>query len=290
MNNFLFSPTPTRPMLRWHGGKWRMATWIMQHMPRHRVYVEPFAGAASVLLQKPRVYAEYLNDLDSDLVNLFRVLRDQEQSRRLIYLLELTPFARAEFIAAYESSDDPVERARRLCVRAFMGFGSASGNPQYKTGFRCKSFRSNTGPATDWRNYPAALSAVIDRLRGVTIESRPALEMIAALDTPQTLFYVDPPYPQSTRVSFGAYRHEMTDEQHAELATGLMNCQGYVLISGYRCDLYDYLFAGWAKVEKQSMSDKGWRTECLWVSPRTSEALSAQIRNTCQRLLLEVNA
>lgn len=280
---------PRRPMLRWHGGKWRMAAWIMQHMPKHRVYVEPFAGAASVLLQKPRVHAEYLNDLDGDLVNLFQVLRDDLQSRRLIHLLTLTPFARAEFTDSYNPTDDPVERARRLCVRSFMGFGSASGNSQYKTGFRCKSFRSNTGPATDWRNYPIALTAIIDRLRGVTIESRPALKMVAALDTLDTLFYVDPPYPASTRANFGAYRHEMTDEQHEEMAVGLKDCTGYVLLSGYRCDLYDHLFAGWARTEKRSMSDKGWRTECLWLSPRASAALQYQSRGV-QQSLLEVGA
>lgn len=281
-----FPSSPYRPLIRWHGGKWRMARWIMAHFPQHRVYVEPFCGAASVLLQKTRVYAEYLNDLNDDLANLFRVLRDDQRARELIHLLELTPFARTEFEAAYLTGADPVEQARRLLVRSFFGFGSASGNPEYKTGFRCRSFRSNTGPATDWRNYPDALRAAIDRLRGVTIENRPALEVVSTLDTEETLFYVDPPYPASTRTNFGAYRHEMTDADHAALAVGLQACSGYVLISGYRCDLYDSLYAAWERKEKQTMSDKGWRTECLWLSPRTSAALQAR----GQGKLLEVGA
>lgn len=268
---------PQRPVLRWHGGKFRMAPWIRQFFPEHRIYVEPFCGAASVLLQKPRAWSEYLNDLDGELVNLFRVLQDEDAASRLIHLLRVTPFARQEFELAYGPAGDPVERARRLCILSFMGFSSGSATGR-KTGFRSRSFRSNTGPAMDWRNYPENLWDVVDRLRGVTVESRPGLQVIASLDTPESLFYVDPPYPASTRTNFGAYRHEMSDAEHEELAAGLQACAGYVVISGYRCPLYDRLYDGWKRVEKRSMSDHGWRTECLWLSSRTARALDEKER------------
>ena len=264
---------PTRPVLRWHGGKFRLAPWIHAHFPSHRIYVEPFCGAASVLLQKTRSWGEYLNDLDGEIINLFRVLQDEKRAVELIRRLTLTPFAREEFEMAFNLANDPVQRACRLCIRSFMGFSSGAATGR-KTGFRSRSFRSNTGPAMDWRNYPDALWAIVDRLRGVTIESRPGLQVIKSLDTPETLFYVDPPYPASTRTNFGTYRHEMTDEEHEELAAGLQECSGYVVISGYRCDLYDSLYSGWARSEKRCMSDHGWRTECVWLSPRTAMDLS----------------
>jgi DNA adenine methylase len=261
-----------RPVLRWHGGKFRLAPWIRSFFPKHRIYVEPFCGAASVLMTKPRAWGEYINDLDGEIVNLFRVLQDDTRSRELVRLLTLTPFAKAEYELAREVTDDPIERARRLCILSFMGFssGAATGD---KTGFRSKSFRSNVGPGQDWMNYPEKLWAVIDRLRGVTIENRPALEIIPSLDTPGTLFYVDPPYPASTRKNFGAYRHELTDEDHEALAECLRACSGYVLISGYRCDLYDRLYDGWIRMEKKTMCDHGYRQESLWLSPRTADVV-----------------
>lgn len=241
--------------------------------------MEPFCGAASVLLQKPRAWGEYLNDLDGEIINLFRVLQDESSATELIRLLTLTPFSRQEFELAYGQAETPVERARRLCIRSFMGFSSGSATGR-KTGFRSRSFRSNTGPAMDWRNYPDSLWAIVDRLRGVTIESRPGLQVIKSLDTPETLFYVDPPYPASTRTTFGTYRHEMTDAEHEELAAVLQECSGYVVISGYRCDLYDSLYSSWARSEKRSMSDHGWRTECVWLSPRTAMAMPSSPRQS----------
>jgi hypothetical protein len=151
---------PTRPVLRYHGGKWRLAPWIISHFPAHRVYVEPFGGAASVLMRKPRAYAEVYNDLDGELVALFRVLRDETQAAALVRAVSLTPFAREEFAASYEPSGDPVEQARRTVIRAFMGFGS---NAHVRaTGFRANSNRSGTTPARDWANYPDALVAIIE--------------------------------------------------------------------------------------------------------------------------------
>ncbi len=193
---------PSRPVLRWHGGKWKIAHWIIKYFPPHRVYVEAFGGAASVLLQKPRVYGEVYNDLDDWVVTLFRVLRDPIQARRLIDLLKLTPFARTEFEETGrildECDGDAIERSRWLIVRSFMGFGSNAHNGR-PTGFRSNSNRNGTLPAHDWANYPEAMQAVVDRLRGVVIERRDALEVMIQHDSNQTLHYVDPPYLAETR-------------------------------------------------------------------------------------------
>ncbi len=268
---------PSRPVLRWHGGKWRLAPWIIQHFPRHRVYVEPFGGAASVLLRKRRSHAEVYNDLDGELVSLFRILRDQAAAAELVRRLELTPFARDEFLAAYEPALDEIEAARRMIVRSFMGFGSnatvTTGEGRSQTGFRANSTRSGTTPATDWRNLPDGFRAAIDRLRGVTIESRPAVDVMRAHDGPETLHYVDPPYLHSTR-SHGneycikhLYRHEMDDADHEALLEVLKKLQGAVVLSGYPSALYDASLAGWRRVEREAMADGARpRVEVLWMN------------------------
>ncbi|MBG7380625.1 DNA adenine methylase, partial [Pseudomonas aeruginosa] len=179
-----------RPILRYHGGKWKLAPWIIQHLPPHHTYVEPFGGAASVLLRKARSYAEIYNDLDGDVVNLFRVARDHGEKLR--QALTLTPFARDEFEASYVETTDPLERARRLVIRSLQGFGTAAASGE-RTGFRSTSTRSGTGPALDWRNYPDTLTAITERLQGVVIENRDALALMEYHDRPNTLHYVDPP-------------------------------------------------------------------------------------------------
>lgn len=171
--------TVTRPALRYHGAKFRIAPWVLRHFPAHACYVEPFGGAAGVLLQKARSYAEVYNDLDGDIVNFFRVLRDLKQRAALQELLALTPYARAEFDLAWQPTDDAVERARRLCVRAQMGFGSA-GATKGVMGFRIDTKRACSTAQHLWMGYPDALSAVGARFTGVLIENRPALEVMAA--------------------------------------------------------------------------------------------------------------
>ena len=255
----------TRPALRYHGGKWRLAPWIIEHFPPHRVYTEPFGGAASVLLRKPRSYSEVYNDLDGETVNLFRALRS-ERAEELVDALRLTPYARAEFEAAYEPSADPVERARRAVIRSYMGFSTAGMHRPSMTGFRANSNRSHTTPAHDWRNYPDALAAIIDRLRGVVIEQRPALDVLRQHDGPDTLHYVDPPYLHETRSQNDAYDHEMTAEQHAELLDVLDGLEGDVILSGYPNDLYAGRLRHWRCERKEALADGAQpRVECLWI-------------------------
>lgn len=268
--------TITRPALRYHGGKFRLAPWILQAFPAHRVYVEPFGGGASVLLKKGRCHAEVYNDLDGEVVNLFRQLRDN--SAELLRRLTVTPFAREEFAAAYEPSDDCIEQARRTLIRSFMGFGSAGASGQ-PTGFRANSNRSGTTPAHDWVNLPEALHAVVERLSGVVIENRDAMACMLAHDAPTTLHYVDPPYVHETRnvrSRAPAYRHELTDEQHRDLAAGLRHLTGMVVLSGYPCDLYDIeLFRDWERFERAAHADGARdRTEVVWLNPACSAELA----------------
>lgn len=274
---------PTRPALRYHGGKWKLAPWIISHFPVHHVYVEPFGGAGSVLLRKPRSYAEVYNDINDDLVCLFRVLRDTVLSARLIEQLRLTPFARVEFEAAYSPSEDPVERARRMLVRAYMGFGSASAIRINRTGFRAKNNRSYTTPAHDWAYYPDTLRAVVERMQGVVIEHRDALACMRQHDAPTTLHYVDPPYVHDTRSSHctrakAVYSHEMSDADHVVLADGLKQLTGMVVVSGYRCELYDTIFSEWERHDKQALADGARpRIESLWLNPSASTAKSQRM-------------
>ncbi|MEN4919423.1 DNA adenine methylase [Achromobacter spanius] len=273
--------TPKRPLIRYHGGKWRLAPWIIQHLPPHRCYVEPFGGAAGVLLQKERAYAEVYNDLDGDIVNLFRVLRDPEGGARLIDLVKLTPYARDEFDDAYESHPDPVERARRTIVRASMGFGSA-GATKGTTGFRIDTRRRYGTAQQLWAEYPATLGPVIQRLTGVMIENRPALDVIRQHDAPDTLFFVDPPYLHETRYAGAAhgryYAHEMNNADHGELLEGLRQVRGMVALCGYPSLLYDDALMGWAKTTTNARisAARGTavRTECLWLNPACVDALN----------------
>ncbi|MDP3328754.1 MAG: DNA adenine methylase [Parvibaculum sp.] len=277
---------PPRPVLRWHGGKWILAPWIIAHFPPHRIYVEPFGGAASVLMRKPRSYAEIYNDLDSDVVGLFQVLRNPDLSARLIAGLRLTPFARLEFENAYEVVDDPVESARQLCIRSFMGFGSDGFNRDVRTGFRAQSNRSGTTPAHDWCNYPESLLEVVKRLRGVVVENKDAIEVMRAHDCPTTLHYVDPPYMPETRSEksrrtgekYHAYRHEMTSADHVALLEFLGGVDGMVVLSGYPNDMYESMLEGWVRVERAALADGARkRVEVLWINPAAAAFLNRDL-------------
>lgn len=257
----------SRPAMRYLGGKWQLAPWIIGNFPIHKTYVEPFGGAASVLLQKPRVHAEIYNDLDGEIVNLFRVLRTPTDGRELVRQVQLTPFSRHDYELAFQPAGDPIEQARRTLVKAGMGFGSNSIHK--RTGFRSGFTRNGQVPAGDWAGMPAALLQIVDRLRGVIIEERPAAHVVAQYDTADTLFYVDPPYPHSTRGDDSRYRYEMTDEEHGELSSVLHGVRGMVIVSGYACELYDReLYADWQRVECNTHADGGRdRIEVLWIKP-----------------------
>lgn len=257
----------TRPALRYFGSKFRLAPWIISHFPDHRRYTESFCGSAACLLRKPRAYAEILNDLDGEIVNLFRVLRNASQARELIRQVHLTPYSRQEFDESYIFSGDPIEQARRTLFRAMAGYGSNA--VQRNTGFRGNVTRAGTTPVHDWQSLPKVLETILERLRGVIIENRPATQVLVTYDSPDTLHYVDPPYPHGTRCESGRYRHELSDDDHRELADVLHGLQGHVILSGYACDLYDReLYPDWQRVTRSAHADGARdRTEVLWISP-----------------------
>jgi DNA adenine methylase len=262
-------PKVKRPILRYHGGKWRIAPWIISHIPAHKIYVELFGGGGSVLLRKPRSYSELYNDLDGEIVNLFRTARDRGDDLR--EKLALTPYSREEFILAYQPADDPLERALRTIIRSYMGFGSAAATQSTKgnkplTGFRSNANRSGTTPAHDWAHYPNALAGIIEQIQGVVLENRNALDIIKIHDTEKTVFYADPPYLPSVRDYGTDYKYEMTEEEHIRLAEQLNQVKGMVLVSGYHSGLYDELYKGWVRREKNIYADGALpRTEVLWM-------------------------
>ncbi|OCG72951.1 DNA adenine methylase [Gilliamella sp. Occ4-3] len=258
------------PAIRYHGGKWRLAPWIISFFKEHRCYVEPFGGAAGVLLRKPRSYAEVYNDLDGEIVNLFRVLQNEEQCKRLQELCILTPYHREEFLLAYEPALDPIEMARRTVVRACMGFGSAGATKQ-TMGFRIDSKREYSLASHLWTRFPANIACVGERFAGVIIENRPAIQVMQHHDEKNTLHYVDPPYLHSTRkMGNRAYSFEMSDQDHIELLTAVKQLKGMVVISGYNSELYNDMLKDWSKHTKQAQVSAyrgtGIRTECIWIN------------------------
>ncbi len=271
----------SRPIVRYHGGKWKLAPWIISNLPPHRTYVEPFGGGGSVLLRKPRSYAEVYNDLDGEIVNVFRMMRDRGSDLR--EAIRLTPFSRAEFAASYVASDDPLEQARRTILRSFQGFGSAAACGELSS-FRANSNRSGTTPAHDWANYADAVEEIVARLRGVVIEQRDAMAVMLHQDSEETLHYVDPPYVHSTRstkvnhdLKRKSYKHEMDDQQHVALADGLRKLKGAVVLSGYPCDLYNDLYQDWLRIDRAAHADGARdRVECLWLNKSAMAGQSQQ--------------
>lgn len=261
------------PLFRYHGGKFRLASWIISHFPHHDTYVEAFGGAASVLLEKKPSRIEVYNDIDDEIVNFFRILRCPIKSKQLKTLIENTPYSRSEFLSAKTPCIDEIERARRLVVKAQMGFGS-TGSTKSSTGFRSDTARGCTDLITIWNRQGSLIEEAAARFKKVMIEKRDALQVIRDHDRPETLFFLDPPYLHECRKLGGdAYTYEMTNEQHEELIDLLRNVQGKVILCGYDNDLYDQL--GWKKVNK-SVSASGQngsvgRQEILWINPQAEK-------------------
>jgi DNA adenine methylase len=264
-----------RPPLRYHGGKWRLAEWIIAQFPPHVCYVEPFAGGASVLLQKTPARFEVMNDLNDDVITFFDMLRARPDD--LIRAIRLTPYGREELRRARKAkpTSDPIEKARRFYVRCWQSYGSGVGKSS--TGWRYQIGAGDNTRASaigSWNNTEH-LMAVAERLKWVQIEHDDALKVIERFDSSETLFYLDPPYVHSTRYhnsSDKGYSHEMTDDDHRELAALASKLQGMVIVSGYPSALYDELFTGWTCMSKGSLDVNGkTQTECLWLSPRTVE-------------------
>lgn len=268
-----------RPALRYHGGKFLLSGWIAAHMPPHRTYLEPFGGAASVLLRKPPSYAEVVTDIDLRIHEYFTVLRDPESYAALKRALAFTPFHEHEFNLIRDGAlptDTPVERARQLCVLSFMAHASDSLMPLGNPAFRSSVTREGSTPARDWSRLPDQMDAIHERLRSVTWLSVDAFDAIAKYEADDTLIYADPPYLRSTRSQkvkngqfYHSYRHEFDrEEQHADLLRRLLTSPAMVMVSGYRCPLYDEMLLGWTRYDRVMQLDgQAKKTESLYLNP-----------------------
>jgi DNA adenine methylase len=256
----------------WYGGKYNHLDWLLPLLPTAHHYCEPFGGSAAVLLNRAPAPVETYNDIDGEVVNFFRVLRDAPEE--LTRLIALTPFSREEFhraVVGKAHDAGALERARRFYVRARQ---ARTGLAQTATLGRWANCKNTTragmsGAVSRWLGGAAALPEIAQRLLRVQIENRPAVDLIRLYDDAGSLFYCDPPYAHETRGDRKAYGFEMDEEQHLALAAALKRAKGKVAVSGYRGALMDRLYRGWRRHEalpKQCHSIKKPRQECLWMN------------------------
>lgn len=256
----------------WYGGKFSHLDWLLPLLPKTVHYCEPFGGSAAVLLNREPAPIETYNDIDSEIVNFFRVLRERKEE--LIEAIGLTPFSREEFERAIAPSSQKLsdlERARRFFIRARQVRTGLAQTASAGRWANCllTSRAGMAGAVSRWLGSVEGLSEIVQRLLRVQIENAPAIEVIKRYDSEVTLFYCDPPYPHSSRGDSRAYGYEMTDEEHRELAHVLHAVKGKVALSGYHCDLLDNLYSDWRYIEaepKNCHSIKKPRTEVLWIN------------------------
>ena len=253
------------PIMKYTGSKHSLAPWICSYFPEHARYVEPFCGSAAVFFQKKPATHEVLNDLNGAIVNLFRVIR--ERGDELASLIEMTPWSEQEYAMAEKgyTDGDELEQARRFLIRSWQAHG---GTMSQVSGWKHNGLKGNVYPSRLWTKLPDRLLSVVDRLRSAEIRNRPALEIIGYYDDPETLLYVDPPYPLSPR-SRKYYLHEMTDGEHVELLEMLDKFSGAAVLSGYSCPLYDERLTSWQKATMPTSGEHGKKhVEVLWFNSK----------------------
>lgn len=261
-----------RIVFGWYGGKFNHLDWLLPLLPACHHYCEPFGGSAAVLLNRDPAPVETYNDIDGDVVNFFRVLRDHYEE--LARAIALTPFSREEFyLAIYgdEHNISDLERARRFFVRARQARTGLAQTATLGRWANCKqtSRAGMSGVVSRWLGSIEGLAEIAERLLRVQIENRPAIDVIQLYDDPDTLFYCDPPYVHASRGDNNAYSFEMDEQAHRELARVLRQCRGKVAISGYRCELMDELYRDWRRYDaplKQCHSVKQIRQESVWMN------------------------
>ena len=266
----------------WYGGKFSHLDWLLPLLPKSPCYCEPFAGSGAVLLNREPSLVETYNDLDGEVVNFFKVLRNEKE--KLIEAIGLTPFSREEFALACELRPElsAFERARRFYIRARQVRCGLAQTASLGRWANCKntSRRGMSGVISRWLGGAKALADIAERLIRVQIENRPAIEIIKLYDSPQTLFYCDPPYIHETRGDAKAYSNEMNDQDHEELAQVLNSAQGLVAVSNYNCDFMNSLYPSkkWLKItgpKKTIHSTKDKRAESLWTNYDPSKIMKA---------------
>jgi DNA adenine methylase len=262
----------------WYGGKFSHLDWLLPLLPKCHHYCEPFAGSGAVILNRDPSPVETYNDIDGDVVTFFRMLRDHHEE--LIRSISLTPFSREEYNLAIngpEKDINDVERARRFYIRARQTRTGLAQTASLGRWANCKntSRAGMSGVVSRWLGGVEALDEIAQRLLRVQIENRPAIDVIRLYDSPDTLFYCDPPYLHATRGDSKAYSFEMDENQHRELARALEQCRAKVAVSGYDHPVMKELFPSsrWMKTiatEKTNHATKGIRQEVLWTNYQAS--------------------
>lgn len=256
----------------WYGGKFSHLDWILPLLPEAHHYCEPYGGSGAVLLNRSPAPVETYNDLDGEVVNFFRVLREQKDE--LVAMIAFTPFSREEYYLAISGQKEdltPIERARRFFIRARQARTGLAQTATLGRWANCKNTSRSgmSGVVSRWLGSVESLPEIALRLMRVQIENRPASDLIKLYDGSNTLFYCDPPYPHSSRRDSKAYGYEMSDSEHIELAELLRQVKGKVALSGYRCDLLDRLYFDWnlhLEPPKHSHAVKRLRQEALWTN------------------------
>lgn len=263
----------------WYGGKYSHLSWLLPLLPQTTHYCEPFGGSAAVLLNRLPSPVETYNDIYSEVVTFFRVLREHKET--LIEQIGLTPFSREEFekaIALPTEAISDIERARRFYIVARQvrtGLASKASGGRWA---HCllTSRAGMAGAVSRWLGAVEDLGLIAQRLLRVQIENAPALEVIKRYDSSETLFYCDPPYPHDSRSDNNAYSFEMTSTQHRELSETLHHVSGKVAVSSYDSPLMEELFQGWYCTKgpfKQIPSSKAIRQEVLWTNYDPKEVM-----------------
>lgn len=261
--------------LKYPGAKWRIADFIVSRLPKHHSYVEPYFGSGAVLFNKPQSNIETINDLDNNVTNLFRIVRDSPEN--LAKAIILTPYSRDEYENSYVKNDneDLVEKARKFLVRQWQGHGFRAG--AYKAGWKNDvQGREKSYVNLCWNRLPDTILQACKRLKQVQIENRPAIEVIKRFNYSNVLIYADPPYLLSTR-SGKNYECEMTNADHEELLETLRNHKGSVIISGYDNEMYNEYLKGWQTDTINTFAEHARpRTEKIWMNfaPTNNKQLS----------------
>lgn len=238
-----------RAVFRYPGSKWSIADWIISHFPdgyEKMLYLEPFFGSGAVFFNKRPGEVETINDIDSDVVNLFYILRDRPED--LKRALELTPYSREEYDLSFEPSEDPLEKARRFIVKTTQAIGAKLGHG--KCGWRNHKTMKIGGTACKWAGITETIDEAASRLKGSTsnlvqIEHMDAIRLIERYNTPEALIYIDPPYVRSSRKSGALYTHEMTDDDQNRLLNLIVKSKAKIIISGYDNELYNSALKDW---------------------------------------------
>jgi DNA adenine methylase len=266
------------PIMRYYGGKWRMASWIVSHFPEHDIYVEPFAGAASVFFHKPEAQLEVLNDLDGEVVNLFKVLQAPETRDRFLEYVYYTPYSRQTLYETYGEaslSKDPVVRAANYFIRVTMSYAHTF---HRRSGFSTRQELNvvRCSDLVNWATNLPNLYAASNRLRRTLIENYPAEKIVRIYDDPLCLIYCDPPY-HGVEDSRSHYSSNLSEKGHIELAVALHESQSMAIISNYLSDLYIEMYKDWRLFTRNNlnMSSKS-AVEGLWLSPSAYEALARE--------------